>query len=161
MMRSSDGGIARRGAARAAAKGVRVSSLVFDAMTMTTGADSIDQQHEVLFDVINQLVAEMHAGTARDDVGMILDDLATYAATHFSHEESCMARFSCPAGAANKAAHADFIRTFAGLKAEFDRQGPTATLTIRIEQELSRWITGHILGIDVRLRPCIPAGTRA
>ena len=138
-----------------------MSSLVFNAMTMTTGADSVDKQHEVLFDVINQLVDEMHAGTARDDVGMILDDLATYAATHFSHEEFCMARFNCPAAAANKAAHADFVRTFAGLKAEFDRQGPTATMAIRMEQELSRWVTGHILGIDVRLRPCIPAGTRA
>ncbi len=136
-------------------------ALVYDAATMSTGADSVDLQHRKLFDLINLLVHDMQAGKARDDVGMVLGELADYAVTHFSHEEQCMARFSCPAAAQNKAAHAAFVRTLTELQAEFDRQGPTATLAIRMQQELSRWITGHILGIDVRLKPCIPAGTRA
>jgi hemerythrin len=138
-----------------------VSSLVFDATTMTSGAESVDDQHRVLFDLINRLVADMQAGKANEDIGMILDELAKYAVTHFAHEESCMARFSCPAAAANKVAHAEFVRTLTGLKADFDRHGPTSTLAIRMQQVLARWITGHILGIDIRLRPCIPAGTRA
>ena len=138
-----------------------MAGLVFDATTMSTGADSVDAQHRKLFDLMNLLVADMQAGRARDAIGMVLDDLAEYAATHFSHEEECLARFSCPAAAQNKAAHAAFVQTFTGLKAEFDRQGPTATLAIRMQQELSRWITGHILGVDVKLRPCIPVGTRA
>jgi hemerythrin len=138
-----------------------VAALVFDAATMSTGADSVDAQHRRLFDLLNLLVADLQAGLARDDVGMVLDELADYAATHFAHEEQCMARFNCPAAGQNRAAHAAFVRTFAGLKAEFDSHGPTATLAIRTHQELSRWITGHILAVDVKLRPCIPAGTRA
>ncbi len=135
--------------------------LVFNPVTMGTGVDSVDAQHRQLFDLINKLTDDMAAGKGKDEVGKVLNELAKYAVSHFSHEESCMARFSCPVAAQNKAAHAAFIQTFTGLKGEFDRTGPTATLAMRVQQEISKWITNHIVGVDVKMKPCVPAGVKA
>jgi hemerythrin len=135
-------------------------ALTFNPLTMGTGAESIDAQHRQLFEIINHLLTAMANGRAKQDVGGILSDLAGYATTHFAHEESCMASFSCPAAQQNKDAHAAFVKTFLAMKADFDRDGPSATMAIRMQRELSEWIAGHIVGIDVKLRPCIPAGTR-
>jgi hemerythrin len=136
-------------------------ALTFNPLTMGTGAESVDAQHRQLIEIINHLLAAMAAGSAKEDVGGILDDLAGYATTHFSHEEACMVRFSCPVAQQNMDAHAAFVTTFRAMKAEFDRDGPSATMAIRTQRELSEWIAQHIWGIDVRLRPCIPAGTVA
>ena len=135
--------------------------LVFNPTTMGTGVDSVDAQHRQLFDLINKLTADMAAGKGKDEVGAVLGELAKYAVSHFAHEESCMAWFSCPAATQNKAAHAEFIQTFMNLKAEFDRTGPTATLAMRVQQEISKWITQHIVAVDVKMKPCVPAGVKA
>ena len=136
-------------------------TLVFDAATMSTGAQSVDDQHKELIRLLNSLMDAMSTGQGRTEIGSIIDGLARYATTHFSHEEGCMARFNCPILAANKAAHAEFIRTFGAIKAEFDRTGPSAAIAIRVQRELSDWIAKHIKAIDVQLKPCIPPGTRA
>ena len=136
-------------------------ALTFNPTTMGTGAASVDAQHQQLVDIINHLLTAMATGKAKDEIGGILDDLAGYATTHFAHEEACMARFSCPVAQQNKDAHAAFVKTFLTMKADFDRDGPSATMAIRTQRELSEWIAQHIVGIDVKLRPCIPAGTVA
>lgn len=134
--------------------------LTFNPITMGTGADSIDAQHKVLVDLINRLLQSMQTGKARDEVGPILGELAKYATSHFAHEEACMTRFNCPAAAANKNAHAAFLKTFTAMKADYDRDGPSPTMAIRMQRELSDWIAQHIVGVDVKLKPCIPPGTR-
>ena len=136
-------------------------ALAFNPETMGTGAESVDAQHRRLVDIINHLLGAMATGTAKEDVGGILDDLALYATTHFSHEEACMARFNCPVAQQNQDAHVAFVKTFVAMKADFVRDGPSATMAIRTQRELSEWFGQHILGIDAKLRPCIPAGTRA
>ena len=135
-------------------------ALTFNPITMGTGADSIDAQHKVLVDLINRLLVSMQTGRAKDEVGPILNDLAKYATSHFAHEEACRARFSCPAALANKNAHAAFLNTFTAMKADYDKNGPSPMMAIRMQRELSDWIAQHIVGVDVKLKPCIPAGTK-
>jgi len=134
-------------------------ALTFNPVTMGTGAQSVDAQHRQLVEIINHLLTSMGTGRSREDIGGILNDLARYATTHFSHEEACMARFACPAAQANKDAHAAFVTTFTAMKTDFDRDGPSATMAIRMQRELSDWVATHILGVDVKLKPCIPLGT--
>lgn len=135
--------------------------LTFNPATMSTGAESIDGQHKQLFEIINRLMLGMQTGKAKEEVGGILNDLAKYATTHFAHEEACMAKYSCPVAQRNVDAHAAFVKTFLAMKADFDRDGPSATMAIRMQRELSEWISGHIVGVDVKLKPCIPAGVSA
>ena len=68
-----------------------------------------------------------------------------------------MARYKCPAAEQNILAHKDFVVTLAALTDEFDRDGATAHLVVRVEVEMLRWLTTHIKRTDTQLLPCVQA----
>ena len=125
--------------------------------SMSTGIDSIDNQHKQLITWLNDLLAAMSEGRGRAGVESLLDKLGGYAAMHFGHEEDCMARYDCPVAAQNAAAHKDFVATFSAFREEFDQTGATSALVIRVESELMRWLTNHIKRTDAQLLPCVRA----
>jgi hemerythrin-like metal-binding protein len=122
---------------------------------MTTGVDSVDDQHKQLITWLNDLLAAMSKGQGRNEIAGLLDQLGTYAGTHFGHEEACMAKYNCPVAAQNIAQHKDFIITFTSFKEEFERDGATAHLVVRVESELMRWLSSHIKRTDTQLAPCV------
>jgi hypothetical protein len=83
--------------------------------------------------------------------------LGTYSATHFGHEEECMVRYKCPAAEQNLLAHKDFVVTLAALREDFERNGATARLVVRVEVEMLRWLTTHIKRTDTQLLPSVQA----
>jgi hemerythrin len=123
--------------------------------TMSTGVDSIDDQHKELIAMLNDLLMAMSQGRGRLEIQKVLDGLGGYAATHFGHEEGCMAKYNCPVAAQNIAAHQQFVETFKSFGEEFDRTGATAHLVVRVESELMRWLTTHIKRVDTQLKPCV------
>ena len=123
--------------------------------SMTTGVDSLDNQHKQLIAWLNDLLSAMSVGRGRGEVESLLDKLGGYAAMHFGHEEDCMARYNCPVAAMNAAQHKDFVATFSSFREEFDRDGATAHLVVRVESELMRWLSGHIKRTDTQLAPCV------
>ena len=123
--------------------------------SMTTGVDSLDAQHKQLIAWLNDLLSAMSLGHGRSEIEVLLDQLGHYAATHFGQEEECMARYKCPAAAANMAAHKDFVATFASFKSEFETGGATAHLVVRVESELMRWLVSHIKRTDTQLAVCV------
>jgi hemerythrin len=125
--------------------------------TMTTGVDTIDAQHKQLIAWLNDLLAAMSEGKGRGEIEKVLNDLGSYAGTHFAHEEGCMAKYQCPVAAQNIEAHKQFVQTFGAFKAEFDRTGPTPSLVIQTKSELMSWLTNHIKGTDTQLAPCVRA----
>jgi hemerythrin len=125
--------------------------------SMATGVDSVDAQHKQLIAWLNDLLASISQGRARSEIQGLLDQLGTYSATHFGHEEECMARYKCPAAEQNILAHKDFVVTLAALTDEFDRDGATAHLVVRVEVEMLRWLTTHIKRTDTQLLPCVQA----
>ena len=125
--------------------------------SMSTGVETVDDQHRQLIAWLNDLLGAMKEGRGRGEIQHLLDELGGYAATHFAHEEGCMARYHCPVAAANMAAHQDFVRVFGAFKAEFERVGATSEIVVRVQRELMAWLTGHIKGIDTQLYPCVKA----
>jgi hemerythrin-like metal-binding protein len=123
--------------------------------SMTAGVETVDVQHRQLIDWLNDLLSAMSQGRGRTEIEGLLDQLGNYAVTHFGHEEACMARYQCPVAAANAAAHKDFVATLTSFKAEYERDGATAHLVVRIESELMRWLTGHIKRTDTQLAACV------
>ena len=111
--------------------------------TMSTGIDTLDNQHKQLISWLNDLLES------------VLDRLGAYAVMHFDHEEDCMNRYRCPVAAQNEAAHKDFVATFTALREDFEREGATAHLVIRVENELMRWLTNHIMATDTKLLPYV------
>jgi hemerythrin len=133
-----------------------MSTIQWD-QSLATGIDSIDAQHKQLIAWLNDLLVAISQGRARPEIEGLLDQLGTYAATHFGHEEGCMARYKCPAAEENVRAHNEFVITFTGLRDEYDRDGATANLVMRVEVELLRWLTTHIKRTDTQLLPCVQA----
>jgi hemerythrin len=131
-------------------------NIAWDA-SMTTGVDSLDDQHRQLISWLNDLLSAMSMGRGRAEIAGVLDQLGSYAVTHFGKEEACMAKYKCPVAAQNIAAHKEFVATFTSFREEFDRDGATAHLVVRVETELMRWLTTHIKRTDTQLAPCVKA----
>ena len=72
-----------------------------------------------------------------------------------------MAMHHCPAAAANKVAHAEFIKTIADLKRQVEVGGLTASAAIQVERTLTAWLRTHICTIDVKLRDTTACQKRA
>ncbi|MBL8097446.1 MAG: hemerythrin family protein [Anaerolineales bacterium] len=125
--------------------------------SFSTGVAEIDDQHKELVRQLNALYAAMAAGQGKDEIGKILGFLGKYAVMHFGKEESCMEQHRCPAAAANKQAHADFIELFGSMQKRFEKEGPTSTLAVELQQKTSNWLVNHILRVDTKLRTCVLA----
>ena len=124
-------------------------------LTMSTGIDAVDNQHKQLIKWLNDLLEAMSMGRGRGEIQALLAKLGGYAVTHFGYEEDCMTKYHCPAAAQNAEAHQEFIATFSSFNDEFERDGPTAHLVVRMESELLRWLVGHIKRTDTQLLPCV------
>jgi len=123
--------------------------------SMTTGIEALDNQHKQLIAWLNDLLEAMSMGRGRAEVDGLLDKLGGYAVMHFGHEEDCMTKYNCPVAAKNVTAHQEFIATFSNLREDFEKNGASAHLVVRVESELMRWLTGHIKGTDTQLAPCV------
>ncbi len=123
--------------------------------SMSTGVDTIDQQHKQLISWLNELYDAMQAGKGRDQIGPLLDKLGQYVGMHFKHEEECMAKYKCPVAAQNIAAHKGFVETFGQFRREFETGGANVALVLKVQKELMGWLTGHIKGVDTKLQTCV------
>ena len=131
-----------------------MATFTWDAATMSTGVPEIDLQHQTLIGKVNELLDAMRQGRAESQVAPILDFLTRYTVKHFSHEEQCMARAACPAAAANKAAHAQFLTTVKRLRAQYEQSGATTAVILGVQRELGDWLRNHIIRTDTQLRTC-------
>lgn len=127
----------------------------WDAATMATGIGVVDAQHQKLVQTLNELIEAMRQGRGKEEIEPILAWLGDYAAKHFLYEESCMTQYRCPSAAANKAAHAEFIRLFSSFRERFAQQKATTSLVLEIEQKLALWLRDHICKIDRQLGGCV------
>ena len=123
--------------------------------SMSTGIAMIDEQHKMLFQKFSEFSAAISETTARETAGEILDFLQFYAAWHFAEEEKCMETYQCPAAAANKQAHAEFIKTFGQFYAQWQEGTMTPSLVSQAYTELEKWLVNHVLRVDTQLRSSI------
>jgi len=124
--------------------------------TLATGSTVIDHQHRELIAQVASLGLAMKQGKGRDQINKLLDFLGQYVVRHFRDEERLMEEAACPAAAANKEAHQQFLAKYAELRKRLDSTGWSVTLVLEIYDMLSKWLVAHIKGIDARLRECHP-----
>ena len=122
---------------------------------LSTGDESLDTQHRVLIDTFNDLADAIEHGATKDSIGKILSVLKFYAGWHFSREEDCMQKYSCPVAEKNQKAHAVFVQNFNNYQKEFYLSEDVADLATRMHTDLSDWIYNHILAVDAKLYFCI------
>lgn len=123
-------------------------ALRYDAATMSTGVELVDQQHRQLIDMTNQLEEAARQGRAKHEVDRMLNFLGDYVQQHFSAEERVMAERHCPALEQNKKAHAALLQTYVQWKKKYDAEGANLSLVMDLKNILSKWLVGHICGVD-------------
>ncbi len=116
--------------------------------TLKTGVPEIDAQHEELFRRLDALLEAIRGGRSRDEVGRTLAFLDDYAGHHFGTEEALMEARGYPALADHRAEHESFRADLRALEAEFLRDGPSASLIIRVNTHVTGWLRSHIYRTD-------------
>ncbi len=116
---------------------------------LTVGHKEIDDQHQKLVALVNQLNDAMHAGRGRDALSPVLNELVRYTVYHFGTEERLMAASKYPASAEHKAEHTKFVAEVGAFKKKFDTGN--ATLSVEIMNFLRDWLGKHILQTDKKL----------
>lgn len=119
--------------------------------SLETGDPTIDHQHRTLFALVNKLRDAAVGGHANQAVGAVLDELATYVATHFGEEQRLMARTGYPID--EIMAHTHAHTTLTARTAELIEQHKAGSLTtvLPVAEFLFDWLRTHIRQADKRL----------
>lgn len=123
------------------------------------GVDSLDEQHHMLADLINELIGRIEKGEHKQGVLDAIQGMKAYAEYHFEEEERLMVR----SGYAGLAEHRREHRLFADRVAAFNPGSLTheredAEETLRF---LHEWFVDHTQDSDRRFVEAAPAGVLA
>jgi hemerythrin-like metal-binding protein len=118
------------------------------------GVDRVDEQHQRLFELLNDLHDAMQEGKGRDVVGDTLEELEEYTYYHFDSEEDYMAEcgFSRDCDGCFMA-HQDAHRTFENEVSELREmyEEGNATVAMKTMRFLRSWLSEHVGDIDQQL----------
>lgn len=112
------------------------------------GLPSIDQQHQQLVGMLNQLHDAMTARHGQAALGQILDDLIAYVHEHFGYEEGLLAKHGYRATSEHLVLH----RQLELRVAEFREQYLAGRLGLSpsVLEFLRNWLVTHIGQQDAR-----------
>lgn len=111
-----------------------------------TGVGFADEEHKVLFDLLNKLYDEATGGAPRATVGASLDALIAYVVDHFAHEEKEMVAKSFGGYARHKEEHVAFVGIAADLQKKF--HAGEAEVTQAVGDLVKGWLDHHIPTFD-------------
>jgi hemerythrin len=115
-----------------------------------TGIESIDKEHEKLFEIANKIyetLMDEFIPDKYDYIVEILNELAEYAATHFEHEEEYMMSIRYKKLISQKAEHGEFIEKISEYNLdEVDENQKDVILELL--EFLNDWLIHHILESD-------------
>ena len=111
----------------------------------------IDEQHQQLIQIINELYAAFLHGKAHYIVEKIIDDLFQYTIFHFGTEERLLQRINFPYFSAHLQEHKKFIERVEAFKNGISRS--ETVLTYEVMNFLRDWLQTHILGSDKKYAP--------
>jgi hemerythrin-like metal-binding protein len=118
---------------------------------LSVGVRTIDDQHAVLCETLNDLHAAMMKGQARTIVGTLLRTLVDYTHHHFAAEEAMMAAAHYPGLALHRIKHRELTKQVEEYVARYE-QGDI-TLSMPLLNFLSGWLTMHIQNTDKEYGP--------
>lgn len=126
----------------------------------------IDDDHRVLFDVINGIVEVSKGECQCDAVLAEFKRLAEFAMRHFEREERLQRACGFPNQQDHHEQHHDLLDQLARFSElaesahEADvSQGKREQMQRKMQSFLYRWLLSHILAHDVKMRPFIAAMT--
>lgn len=119
--------------------------------SLSVNVQEIDQQHQKLIGMINELYDAMKEGKGNTVLDKVITELIDYTTSHFTTEEKYFEKYSYPRAASHKLEHADFIKKVSSFQEQY-RAGQTG-LSIEIITFLSNWLKNHIQIVDKQYTP--------
>ena len=116
-----------------------------------TGIESIDVEHEKLFEIANRIyetLMDEFIPDKYDYIVQILNELSEYAATHFRNEEEYMMSIRYKKLISQKAEHQEFtekMESYDLSKVDENQKG----VILELLDFLSDWLVRHILESDM------------
>jgi hemerythrin len=111
-----------------------------------TNVGFADDEHKVLFGLLNKLYDDATGGADRSVIGASLDALIAYVVDHFAHEEKEMDAKGYAGLAAHKAEHVALVGICADLQKKF--HAGEADVTDAVGQMVKGWLDSHIPTFD-------------
>jgi methyl-accepting chemotaxis protein/hemerythrin len=119
--------------------------------SFSTGISRYDEQHKILFKMVNELHDSMQQKRSKEAIGRILDGLAEYTVNHFADEERSFTQTKYPDEAQHKQVHKKLVDQVVELMGKF-KSGETI-LTQDVITFLQDWLVNHIKGDDRKYGP--------
>jgi hemerythrin len=119
---------------------------------LSTGFASIDEEHQKLFSLLNELGDACDDGNAAEVVVRIIDELISYTRYHFHREELLLAERKYALLEEHKQLHADLKAEVQGYRDELAKCSGTSYpeyLGRDIVVLLEKWLINHIMVMDV------------
>lgn len=116
--------------------------LTWDDKKYSVGVKSMDAQHTILFNMINELHEAMLQGRAQSVTGPLLQKLIQYTQEHFSSEEKALFVAEYPDLNAHQARHRDLIKQVSEFQERFDKG--EVTVNLHLLNFLRDWLVRHI-----------------
>jgi len=110
--------------------------------SLSVGVAAMDQQHQQLIALINQLADAMTQGKSKVALGGILDELVHYTVYHFADEEKLLAQRHYPELSTHQSDHIQLTTQVADYQSQF-RAGKLA-LSFDLMNFLRDWLANHI-----------------
>jgi hemerythrin len=107
----------------------------------------LDEDHKKLVTLLNDLHYGIASGQGTERLGMVLNGLASYAATHFAHEEELFAQTNYPDAEQHIKEHREFTRKLLEIYARYNK-GQFDALSRDTFEFLKTWLHNHVLDVD-------------
>lgn len=117
-----------------------------------TGDATVDEQHRVLFDLINSVLECLEKKSASDIFEAKWGAMVDYTKSHFACEEDIMEKKKCSACDANKKAHHAFLNLIGRLHEKYRVEGATDEFAGEFYKFVASWLRSHIMLIDATLK---------
>jgi hemerythrin-like metal-binding protein len=117
---------------------------------MVIDSGPIDDDHQKLVALVNQLHTATTDGRGQEVVGKILEELVAYTAGHLQREERLMESLKFPHLAPHRVGHEKFMHKVLDLKAKFD--GGSITVASQLSTVLRDWLSLPIRRSDKEIK---------
>ena len=113
-----------------------------------TGIGRIDEQHQRLFALVNNVHQAMKEGKGKEILDATLKELLEYVFYHFNEEEELMQKYSFSDFHIHRTEHDNLTKNLLELRGKF-KDGNTF-ITSELISFLKSWLTIHILQSDMK-----------
>ena len=118
---------------------------------LDVGVTKMNEEHQGLLDLMNELHNLKAAGKTGMEVLKVLDALGAATVSHFADEEAYMESVKYPKLSTHKLIHKDLLEKFGKYSADIHaRHGEMGDDFFVF---LKHWLTAHIKGIDMKYGP--------